>query len=217
MKNQEENFIDISKSAVDKIAELMEGRNRGPMAIRVVLHGRIPGGGYQSEFKLVALDDKQDDDITQDTGTFPVYLDPASAESIKGAKVDFDENRYSAGFHIEYPEQIYEHSGPERKNWEDPTAIAVQDAIDKEVNPSLAGHGGWVALLDVKEESAYIEMGGGCQGCGLSEATLKQGIEQIIQRKVPEIQKVLDVTDHAEGKNPYYSGEWQGGESALGG
>ena len=216
MKKPDENHIEITPSAVDKIAELIAGRKRGPLAVRVVLHGRMPGGGFQSEFKLVPFEDQQEDDVMQDMGVFPVYLDPATAESIKGAKVDFDENRYSAGFHIIYPEQIAGNPKAIRKEWTDPTAIAVQQAIDSDINPSLAGHGGWVALLDVQDDSAFIEMGGGCQGCGLSEATLKQGIEQIILKKVPEIQKVLDVTDHAEGKNPYYSGDWQGGESALG-
>ncbi len=214
MTEKNKNLIEITTPAIEKIAELMESRKRGAMAIRVVLHGRIPGGGYQSEFKLIALEEKQEEDIVQDMGVFPVYLDPNTAESIQGAKVDYDENRYSAGFHIEYPEQIADE--PVRKEWDDPISTAVQEAIDNEVNPSLAGHGGWVALLEVKDDSAYIEMGGGCQGCGLSEATLKQGIEKIIQHKVPEIQNILDVTDHAEGTNPYYIGEWQGAESALG-
>lgn len=217
MSKTEENHIEITPSAVDKIAELIAERKHGPMAVRVILHGRLPGGGFKSEFQLVAIEDKQEEDIMQDMGVFPVFLDPATAESIKGAKVDFDENKYSAGFHILYPEQIADNPQAVRKDWEDPIAIAVQAAIDKEVNPVLANHGGWVSLLDVKADSAFIEMGGGCQGCGLSEATLKQGIQKIIQTNVPEILKVLDVTDHAEGKNPYYSGDWQGGESAMGG
>lgn len=216
MATDNQNIIEISPAAVEKIAALIADRERGSLAVRVLLHGRMPGGGYQSEFKLVELSDQTEDDLVQDTGAFLVFLSALTAESIRGAKVDFDTNRYSAGFHIEYPEQIADNPAAiARKDWTDPVALAVQDAIDHEINPGLAGHGGWVVLLDVNEPLAYIEMGGGCQGCGLSEATLKDGIEKIIRKWAPEIKQVLDVTDHAEGKNPYYTGAWQDGQSAL--
>ena len=65
-------------------------------------------------------------------------------------------------------------------------------------------HGGNVTLIEVKDGRAYIEMGGGCQGCGMASVTLKQGIEVSVREAVPEIQEVIDVTDHAEGTNPYY-------------
>ena len=73
------------------------------------------------------------------------------------------------------------------------------------MNPMVAAHGGVVRLLEVKENSAYLEFGGGCQGCGMIDVTLKQGVEVMIKAQIPEIEAIYDVTDHAEGSNPYYN------------
>lgn len=81
----------------------------------------------------------------------------------------------------------------------------VQELLDGGINPAVAGHGGYIELLDVKENTAYIRMSGGCQGCGMADVTLKAGIERMIFEEIPEITQVLDVTDHAAGSNPYYS------------
>ena len=81
----------------------------------------------------------------------------------------------------------------------------VQGVLDREVNPSVAGHGGVVNLLDVRENMVYIQMGGGCQGCGMADVTLKQGVEIAIRAEVPQVGEILDTTDHAAGQNPYYS------------
>lgn len=81
----------------------------------------------------------------------------------------------------------------------------VQNLLDTMINPAIAAHGGWVQLLDVKENIVYLQMGGGCQGCGAADITLKQGIERLIREEVPEVAEILDVTDHAAGTNPYYS------------
>jgi Fe/S biogenesis protein NfuA len=81
----------------------------------------------------------------------------------------------------------------------------VQELIDMSINPAVAGHGGYVELLDVKDNTAYIAMGGGCQGCGAADITLKAGIERLIKEEIPEIAEVLDTTDHGAGTNPYYT------------
>jgi Fe/S biogenesis protein NfuA len=65
-------------------------------------------------------------------------------------------------------------------------------------------HGGFVELIDVKNNSIYIRMGGGCQGCGAADVTLKQGIEKSIRELIPQVGEILDTTDHAAGRNPYY-------------
>ena len=85
-----------------------------------------------------------------------------------------------------------------------PEAAAIQELLDTRINPSVAMHGGHIALVDVQEDTVYIRLEGGCQGCGMADVTLKQGIEVQIKQTVPEIRKVLDVTDHASGDNPYY-------------
>lgn len=82
---------------------------------------------------------------------------------------------------------------------------AVARVLDQRINPSVASHGGHIALVDVvDEEKVYIRLEGGCQGCGMADVTLKQGVEVEIMNAVPQISQVLDVTDHEGGSNPYY-------------
>ena len=81
----------------------------------------------------------------------------------------------------------------------------VQELIDSSINPAVAGHGGFVQLVDVKDNRVYLQMGGGCQGCGAADITLKSGIERLIKEELPEVTEVLDTTDHSSGTNPYYT------------
>ncbi len=85
-----------------------------------------------------------------------------------------------------------------------PEGKAVQQLLDERINPSVATHGGHIALVDVQADTAYIRLEGGCQGCGMADVTLKQGVEVEIMKEVPSIAHVLDVTDHDGGANPYY-------------
>jgi Fe-S cluster biogenesis protein NfuA len=80
----------------------------------------------------------------------------------------------------------------------------VQAVLEREINPALGMHGGWVQLIEVKKNSVYLRLGGGCQGCGAADVTLKQGIEKSIRELIPEVGEILDTTDHAAGRNPYY-------------
>jgi Fe-S cluster biogenesis protein NfuA len=80
----------------------------------------------------------------------------------------------------------------------------VQYLIDHHINPGVAAHAGFVELIDIKDNNVYLRLRGGCQGCGAADFTLKQGVEAIIRREVPEIQQIIDLTDHAAGMNPYY-------------
>ena len=83
-------------------------------------------------------------------------------------------------------------------------AKSIQTVLDERINPAVASHGGHISLIDVQGDIAYVRLEGGCQGCGMADATLKQGIETEIREAVPAINQVLDVTDHAGGTNPYY-------------
>lgn len=80
----------------------------------------------------------------------------------------------------------------------------VQNLLEREINPALGMHGGWVELIDVKKNAVYLRLGGGCQGCGSAKMTLKMGIEKAIREQIPEVGEILDTTDHAAGRNPYY-------------
>lgn len=87
-------------------------------------------------------------------------------------------------------------------------SIAVV-VLEEQINPSIAQHGGRADLIAMDEEKgiAYIKLSGGCQGCSMSRMTLSQGIETSLRESIPEITKVLDVTDHASGDNPFYTAE----------
>jgi Fe-S cluster biogenesis protein NfuA len=81
----------------------------------------------------------------------------------------------------------------------------IRDLLERDINPALAQHGGWVELIDVQRNNVFLKLGGGCQGCGAADITLKQGIEKAIRGLVPKVGEILDTTDHASGRNPYYS------------
>jgi Fe/S biogenesis protein NfuA len=87
---------------------------------------------------------------------------------------------------------------------EDEVKTKIQKILDEMINPAVASHGGYVELLDVKENVAYLKLGGGCQGCGMVNVTLKQGIEATLKEEIPQLAGVIDQTDHAGGANPYY-------------
>ena len=87
---------------------------------------------------------------------------------------------------------------------DDQVKSKVQKILDEMINPAVSGHGGWVELLDVKENWVYLMLGGGCQGCGMVNVTLKHGIEATLKEEIPQIAGVIDQTDHAGGSNPYY-------------
>ena len=81
----------------------------------------------------------------------------------------------------------------------------VQQVLDDMINPGVAAHGGFVELLDVQDDNVFIRMGGGCQGCGAADVTLKMGIERLIRDQVPQVREIFDTTDHASGQNPFYA------------
>ena len=97
---------------------------------------------------------------------------------------------------------------------ETPEGKAILEILENQINPSVAAHGGHISLVDVQDDTVYIRLEGGCQGCGMADVTLKQGVAREIQQVVPSITKVLDVTDHAGGTNPYYQ-PGKGGASPL--
>lgn len=81
----------------------------------------------------------------------------------------------------------------------------VADLFDQQVNPMVARHGGRVELIDVQDAVVMVRMAGGCQGCGMADVTLRQGIEAMLHQHVPEVRGVVDITDHAAGSNPYFA------------
>ncbi len=97
----------------------------------------------------------------------------------------------------------------------DPVVGAIASVLERQINPGIASHGGRASLLAVRDDVAYVELSGGCQGCSMAAATLKQGVEQMIRQAVPSIRSVVDVTDHAGGSNPYFSPAKGGAQSPF--
>ena len=195
--------VRITDLARTKILELLKAEGREGLALRMAIGGRGPGG-FQYKLGFVSPGERTPEDRVWNAGGFDVYLDPDSLANFSGATVDFVESPQGSGFKIDNPNPL----------WSDPVALAIQKLLDEEINPAVAAHGGFVALLDVRDQRAYIQLGGGCQGCGMADVTLKQGIEVRIRERLPEIVEVVDTTDHAGGSNPYYRPS-KGGRSPL--
>ena len=174
----------------------MDGSETPSLGVRVVAH-RFGRHQFRYELALVMEGEKADQDVVVDQEVFEVFVDPGSAEFLEGTTVDFVSDVSGTGFMFTNPQA--------EVSWDDPLAQRVQTVIDERIAPSLAGHGGWVELLSVDGDAAVIQFGGGCQGCGMSQVTLKEGIEAAILQEVPEIKRVLDDTDHESGASPYYS------------
>lgn len=93
----------------------------------------------------------------------------------------------------------------DRPGLQTPEGLAILELLDSQINPQVAAHGGHISLIDVKKDTAFVRLEGGCQGCSASSATLRQGVEVEIKKLVPSIAEVVDITDHSAGVTPYYS------------
>ena len=189
---EESTLLMVTEAAQEKIRSVIEDQGMEVEGLRVSISGRSASA---FEYGLGLEVEPNLDDIVIDCGDFKVLVDPESAENLQGAIIDYVEDLNSSGFKID---------NPNTPTWDNPKAQAIQQLIDERINPAVASHGGQIDLLDVTDDSIYIHMGGGCQGCGMANVTLKHGIEGMIQEHFPEIKNIIDTTDHASGENPYY-------------
>ena len=197
-------MITVTDIAREKILEMIAAQGKDGLALRFGVRGRGPGGFlYRLAFADAA--ERSPGDVVVESGALTVLIDAESAPNVTGASIDYVEAGGESGFKIDNPNPL----------WADPVAAAVQRVIDADINPAVGSHGGFVTLLDVRDGTAYIQLGGGCQGCGMADVTLKQGIEVRIRELVPAVREVVDTTDHAEGRNPYFAPA-KGGQSPYG-
>jgi len=187
-------MITIEKSAREKILSMMEEEKRTHSGLRIKITGR-GGSGYHHSLAFVDPGQEKPDDTIVEIEGIRVFLDTRTVPHIEGATIEFVDDIYGGGFKVE---------NPNKPSWSDPLAQAIQDAIDNKVNPALAMHGGYVELVDVRDQYVYLNMGGGCQGCGAANTTVKQGIETMLLEEFPDLAGVVDATDHSKGQNPYY-------------
>ena len=186
-------MIEITDAAQQKLMEILAQKEGDILGLLVGINGRGPGG-FAHYMRFITESEVPEDAVVTEAGDLKVFIEGESADNLKGSTIDF--SPAMGGFDIDNPNPAWV--------WDNPLAQRVQDILTEQINPALASHGGAVQLLEVKEDVAYIQLGGGCVGCGMVDVTLKQGIEVAIMGAVPEIKSVVDSTDHASGTNPYY-------------
>ena len=185
--------ITFTTSAAMKVLEFAESNEQSDnIGLRVYVQGGRTS--YEYGFKF---DERRENDVVVPQEGFELLVDGFSFHLLRGASVDFVQSMSGGGFSVDNPNEPNPSS--------DPLFARVQRVIDDQINPGVQTHGGHVTLLEVKEGVAYVELGGGCQGCGMVDVTHKQGIERMHKEQIPEIESVYDTTDHASGQNPYFT------------
>src|SRR5260370_11296884 len=183
--------ITVTPAAIAKIDAVRAKSGRPDACLRIAIAGRR-AGQFVYELDLVALEDAPATDIMVETTDLRLLVEPGSAVRLEGAVIDLDPSALGGALHIDNPNE----------GWRDPVAARIQEVLDRQINPSVAAHGGFVDLLKVRGGAAYVQLGGGCQGCAQVDVTLRQGIEVAIKAAVPHIVEVIHATDHAAGTNP---------------
>ena len=186
-------MLEITDKAREMLHKFSEQSENDLVALKVEIVGRGPKG-FQYDLQLISKEDAMEDDIESEIGDLVVFVGARSAPYLEGTILDYKETLMGGGFSFENPNPL----------WIDDVSKAVAEVISNQVNPLVASHGGHVDLVGVDGGNAMISFGGGCQGCGMVDVTLKEGIEVMITEEVPEITAVIDMTDHEAGTNPFY-------------
>jgi Fe/S biogenesis protein NfuA len=190
-------FTDKARQMV--FAFMAEDEDHPYHAVRVSVESKSPLDPRCS-VALLERHEIEEDDVVYELDELRVAIDRESAELLQGGKVDWVESGVRRGFKVESPHLRPIGSLPP----DGPLAERVRMVLDKQINPSVATHGGAIGLVEVRRSTAYITMSGGCQGCGMAGVTLRQGVERMLKEAIPEIESVVDVTDHRAGANPFY-------------
>lgn len=202
-------MIELTDAARAKIATLVEAEVVREPALRIALAPSGEGAprsalSRQYAISLVEREDKEKTEIAINLEGIRVLLNLDTSDLLSGATIDWTEA--DGGFRVETrrarPAPVPVPSGAGGASG--PLADRVQAVLDESVNPRIAAHGGAVELVDVEDDTIFVRMSGGCQGCAASAATLRQGVERMIREEVPEVREVVDLTDHAAGVDPYY-------------
>lgn len=206
-ESQLEPIVKISASAHEQILQVLsEEDDSDKLALWIEVSG-ISGLNYTYEMYFQAKQDAGQADGIQHGDDLTLVVPATSIANLKGSILDIGEDGSMVLNNPNHPtpkvaaEVLGEVPGSDLSG-EIPQKI--MQVLETQVNPSIASHGGEAQLMGVEGGTAYLKLGGGCQGCGLAAVTLSQGIKVAIQEAVPEITEVVDVTDHAGGSNPFY-------------
>ncbi len=206
MPNDFEPLVSIDDKAKAMILEVLSAESDADQLGLVVSIAGIEGTSFKYDLAMMRVTDAAPDDHVIDFGGLSLVIPDADLSNLRGATIKVSSNLLQPGLVLDNP------NGPS------PTILGDQDSVEldgsvtdranqvveKMINPAIAAHGGRAEVAGVENGVAYIRFGGGCQGCGMASVTLSQGIEATLVEMVPEITKVIDATDHADGANPYY-------------
>ena len=190
--------INITESAQDYLKELLLKQDN-TQGIKIFVSD---AGSPKAETCIAYAkeDDQLKDFEEKQLNGLKIFLETRSLKFIEDAIVDYSSDRFGGTLTIKAPNskvpQVNEDASIEDK---------INYILYSEINPSLAAHGGEVSLVEVLDDKkAILQFGGGCQGCGMVDLTLKDGVEKTLLEKIPDLKSVLDVTDHSLKENAYY-------------
>jgi Fe/S biogenesis protein NfuA len=202
--------LHAADAALEMVLELRSGEDGGEsLALWVEVTG-ASGDAYTYDMYFQAVGDARPDDWSNERGGLALVVPADSIARIRGSVLDVNRDADQGGMVIQNPNQPPRPAGPSPGMAGPPVDLSgdvaqrVIQVLEQQINPSIAAHGGRADLVAVEGEAAYLRLSGGCAGCGMAAVTLSQGIEVALRESVIEITRVIDVTDHAAGTNPYY-------------
>lgn len=185
-------MLTLTERVQEKLREHLAARPDLDLAIRLSVVGR-GRDSFRYDFRTTFRAQRAPDDVVVDGDGFQLFIDAGSAALLEGALLDVSAD--SQGFKIDNPNRV----------WDDPKGPQVLAVIEQVINPGLAMHGGRINLVDVRDGVVYVSFGGGCQGCGMVGMTLSEGVRKLIEEAIPDIEGIVDVTQHSLGTNPFFS------------
>lgn len=201
-----EPLVTVTDAARERILEIREqDEEPDDLGLKITVTGSS-GVDYTYDLALEPLSEAAEDDVVHtDLHGLTIVVPADSADRLRGSVLDLPAAGAGAGgLVIRNPNRPDPLSG---KGLELTGTLTekVQQLLDQRINPGLAGHGGWTTLVGVDGSKVMLTMGGGCQGCSMSAATLVDGIQRAILDAIPEVTEVIDATDHEAGENPFYA------------
>jgi len=189
--------ITITESAQHYLAGLLSKQDCDGIGIRMF----VTDPGTPKAETCIAYcrpgEEKEDDEVMELEG-FSAYFEQRSLPFLEDAKVDYADDKFGGQLTIRAP-----NSRMPKVNDDSPVEDKINYLLYDEINPGLAAHGGMITLEEVVDGVAVLRFGGGCQGCGMVDVTLKEGVEKTMLEKIPELKGVRDVTDHTDKSQAY--------------
>jgi Fe/S biogenesis protein NfuA len=196
--------VAITDQALAKILEIRAGEDApDSLALRIEVTG-VQGVEYAYDLAFEPVTEAEADDTVYDAGGLSVMIPANSVEPLTGATLDLPTNPAQGGLVIRNPNRPNALGGTGELELTGTIAEKVVTLLEQRINPALGAHGGYATLVGVDGAVVYVSMGGGCQGCAMSQATLTAGIRASILEAIPEVTDVVDATNHAAGENPFY-------------